>query len=101
MIYISAHPHDKGQRVMRRQIAGRTSVPGHAVRVRKGTSSDSCLSILKIACSRGMRQGPICIDVAYTATMRMARHLLHRQRGLANSAGNTRICPKNLRSPPH
>ena len=98
MIYISAHPHDKGQRVIRRQVTGRANGTGKAVRVG-----------LRAACSiRRVCRIPIpptIADVVFGIAvspvwggadiMRMAWHLLHAECSRADSAGNTHTDHKN------
>ena len=84
----SGRPHDPRQRVVRRQTVGAAGRTRECMRVG-----------LRTACGigRGWRGTNIftCVGIIGTfgrksqITMRMARQLLHRERGLADSAGQT------------
>ena len=89
MIYISAHPHNKGQHVVRRQVAGRISIPGQTVRVGLRAASASRVYRGRILPKLGRSTGIATITVtgAVYIAVPMVRCLPHAQGRLPNSAG--------------
>ena len=94
MIYISAHPHNKGQHIIRRQVAGRISIPGQTVRV--GLRAASLVNQIASAakreiCVKTIAAFTICSILIFTAfySVLVSSQLFRAQRSSPDSAGKT------------
>ena len=96
---LSCDAHNKGQRVVRGQAVGFSRRSRE--RVRMGLTATGRRSFSRLGIDPLSIAGPLAVVFGWDIdAMPVACQLLHRERGLADSAGHTQTWPPNLCLPP-
>ena len=96
---LSCDAHNKGQRVVRGQAVGFSRRSRE--RVRMGLTATGRRSFSRLGIDPLSIAGPLAVVFGWDIdAMPVACQLLHRERGLADSAGQAGRRPRKLRQPP-